>query len=144
MGLERDQLLNILKGLEKKQAIRFEYGNAVFIKFMSEDSEEKSKPVEKPVKIKKPSPRPEQKIKRKPIQSKALQLLQTENTQLQRKLSELKETVKELEQKASTPLLPSPSEKKKKIKKEPKVKRKFKPFSFMKNIKKLKKPEFVK
>ena len=183
MGLERDQLIKILKRLEEKQALRFEYGNAIFLKFISE---EKPKPVEsKPTKITKVSSAPPKKAKRK---SKALQLLQTENTQLQRKLSELKETVKELERKASArpktiirtvtktvvkkvpvtktiirkvPVIktvvkrihipPPPSKKNKKTEKESTGKKKFKlpafklpQFTFMKNIKQLKKPEFAK
>src|SRR3989344_9380026 len=74
MGMERDQVIKVLKRLEEKQAIRFEYGNAVFLKFISE---EKTKPIEsKPFETTKISSAPK-KVKRK---SKALQLLQTENT----------------------------------------------------------------
>ncbi len=169
MDIDRAKLLNLLKQLEEKQAIRFEHGNAVFIKFVSG---EKPKTVE----FETSSPRPKQKIERKPAQSKALQLLQTENTQLRGKLSRLKETVRELEKKASArpktitrtiikkvpvtkttikkvPVVktvvkrisvPRPLLSKKKEK--PKVKRKFKmpSFTFMKNIKQLKKPEFAK
>ena len=168
IGMERDQLIKVLKRLEEKQAIRFEYGNALFLKFISE---EKAKPIEsKPLETTKLSSAPPKKVKRK---SKALQFLQTENTQLQRKLSELKETVKELGKKASArpktrtvtktiirkvPVIKtvvkkiylSPRKKKKNGKK-PTVKKKFKVRSFklpkftcMKNIKQLKEPEFAK
>lgn len=170
MGLERDKLLHILKRLEEKEAIRFECGNAAFLKFVSGE-----KPRPKAVKIEKSPPRPSTKVKRKPAKPRVLQLLQTENKQLQEKLSELKETVKELEQKAvarpktitrtviktiikkvpviktvvkriPVPLLPK---KERKIKEKPKAKKfefpkKFPKFTFMKNIKQLKKPEFVK
>ena len=183
MGMERDQLIKVLKRLEEKQAIRFEYGKALFLKFISE---EKPKPIEsKPTATAKVFSAPPKRAKRK---SKALQFLQTENTQLQRKLSELKETVKELERKASArpktiirtvtktvvrkvpviktiirkvPVIktvvkrirpaPLPSKKNKKTEKESTGKKKFKlpsftlpKFTFMKNIKQLKKPEFVK
>ena len=168
IGMERDQLIKVLKRLEEKQAIRFEYGNALFLKFISE---EKAKPIEsKPLETTKLSSAPPKKVKRK---SKALQFLQTENTQLQRKLSELKETVKELGKKASArpktrtvtktiirkvPVIKtvvkkiylSPRKKKKNGKK-PTIKKKFKlpsfklpKFTFMKNIKQLKEPEFAK
>ena len=172
IGMERDQLLGILKKLEEKQAVRFEYGNAVFIKFVSE---EKSRPVE----ITKTSFAPKKRAKRKSQKSKALQLLQTENKQLQGKLLELKETVKELEKKTrvrpktitktltktvikkvpvtkivvkKVPVVKTvvkrihlSSKIKKKIKEKLKSKKfKFPKFTFMKNIKKIKKPEFIK
>ena len=174
IGMERDQLLGILKKLEEKQAIRFECGNAVFIKFISE---EKPKPAE----ITKTSFAPKKRVKRKPQKSKALQLLQTENTRLHRKLLALKETLKELEKKAharpktitktitrtvvkKVPVvktvvkrIPAPrsQKKEKKIKpkklkkkskkfKVPKFKFKVPKFKFLKSIKQLKKPEFVK
>lgn len=170
MGMERDQLLSILKKLEEKQAIRFEYGNAVFLKFVSGEKPQSAE-------VHKISPPSEKAAKRKSKKSKAVLLLQTENTQLQKKLSELKETVKELEKKASArpktitrtitktvvkkvPVIrtvvkriPSPAkkEKEKKVKETQKLKKKFKlpsfklpAFTFMKNIKKLKEPKFVK
>ncbi len=180
MGIDRAKLLNLLKKLEEIQAIQFEHGNAVFLKFVSEE-----KPKSKPAEIEKPSPHPEQKIKTKSVKSakqKALQLLQTENTHLKGKLSELKETVKELEKKASArpktitrtviekvpvtktiikkvPVIKTvvkkifvrPSSLPAKKEKELTVKKKLKLFSFklpkftfLKNIKKIKEPEFVK
>ncbi len=186
MGLERDKLLHILKRLEEKQAIKFECGKAIFIKFISREEPQ-------PAEITKTSPKSEKRVKRKPAKSKALQLLQTENTQLQKKLSGLKETVKELEKKATArpktitrtvtktvvkkvPMIktvvkrifvhpsPLPPKKEKKNKKTPKLKQKLKKlktskkfrlpkiklpkfefpkFTFIKNIKQLKKPEFI-
>jgi len=173
MEMKRDQLIKVLKRLEEKQAIRFEYGNALFLKFVSE---EKPKPIEsRPTETTKVFSAPSKRAKKK---SKALQFFQTENIQLQRKLSELKETVKELERKASAGpktitrtvtktvvqkvpviktvvkrihLSPLPSKKNKKTEKESTGKKKFKlpsfklpQFTFMKNIKQLKKPEFAK
>src|SRR3989344_5934788 len=80
MDMERDQLIKVLKRLEEKQVIRFEYGKAIFLKFISE---EKPKPIKsKPTETTEIFPAPQKKVERK---SKALQLLQTENTQLQRK-----------------------------------------------------------
>lgn len=35
IGLDRHELLDILERLEEKQAVRFEHGNAIFIKFIS-------------------------------------------------------------------------------------------------------------
>ena len=183
MGMERDQLIKVLKRLEEKQAIKFECGKAIFLKFISE---EKPKPIEsKPIETAKIFSAPPPRAKRK---SKALQLLQTENAQLQRKLLKLKESIKELEKKASARpktitrtitktvvkkvpvtktiirkvpviktvikrihLSPLPSKKNKKTEKESTGKKKFKlpsfklpQFTFMKNIKQLKKPEFAK
>lgn len=158
MGIDRTKLLSLLKKLEEKQAIRFEQGNAIFIKFVSGETP-------KPTEVKEPSFQPRRKAPRKSTKPKALPFLQTENTHLKGKLSELKETVKELEKKASArpktitrtiikkvPVIKtvvkrisvSPPLSKKKEK--PKVKRKFKmpSFTFMKNIKKLKEPEFAK
>ena len=180
IGMERDQLIKVLKRLEEKQAIRFEYGNALFLKFISE---EKPKPIEpRPTETAKVFSALPKRVKRK---SKALQFLQTENAQLQRKLSKLKETVTELERKArahpktitrtitkivvkkvpvtKTIIKKVPAiktvvkrihlslRKKKKNGKKPIVKKKFKlpsfkllKFTFMKNIKQLKEPEFAK
>ncbi len=176
MGIDRAKLLSLLKKLEEKQAIRFEHGNAVFIKSISK---------EKPAEVQKTSLLPEKAVRRKPAKSKALQSLQTENTQLQLKLSKLKETVKELEKKAHTrpktitrtitktvvktvpvtktvikkvPVIktvvkkiyvhpsPLPAKKEKKtVKKRLKLPSfKMPSFTFMKNIGKLKTPEFVK
>lgn len=169
MSIDRAKLLSLLKKLEEKQAIRFEHGNVVFIKFVSGETP-------KPTEVKEPSFQPQKIAARKPAKPKALQLLQTENTQLQLKLSKLKETVKELEKKAharpktitrtitktvvkKVPVIktmvkrifvhPSPLPAKKE--KEPTIKKKLKlpsfklsQFTFMKNIKKLKEPEFVK
>lgn len=178
IGIDRAKLLSLLKTLEEKQAIRFEYGNAAFIKFVSEEQL-------KPTEIEKPSSHPEQKIKTKSVKSakqKALQLLRTENTRLKGKLSELKETVKELEKKASArpktitrtvikkvpvtktiikkvPVVKTvvkkifvrPSSLPAKKEKELTVKKKLKllsfklpQFTFLKNIKKIKEPKFVK
>ncbi len=183
MDVDRAKLLSLLKKLEERGALEFERGNAIFIKFISG---EKPKSVE----IKEASPPSESKVKRKPVKPKALQLLQTENTQLQGKLLELKATVKELEQKAHArpktitrtvtktiikkvpvtktiirkvpivktvvkrihvPSSSSPQKEEKKTEKESIIKLKFKlptfqlpKFIFMKNIKKLKKPEFTK
>lgn len=159
IGMERYQLLNILKKLEEKQAVKFEYGNVIFLKFVSEE-------ISKPVEVQKISLTSEKVVRRKPAKSKVVQLLQTENKQLQGKLSELKETIKELEKKASAhpntiiktitkirikkvPVIkkiPVPSLKKreKKVKEKPKVKRKFKLFTFLKKLKIIKKPKFVK
>lgn len=178
MGVDRAKLLNLLKKLEERGVIGFERGNAIFIKFISG---EKPKSVE----IKEVSLPSKSKVKRKPAKSKALQSLQTENTQLQKKLLELKATVKELEKKATArpktitrtitktivrkvpvtktiirkvPVVKTvvkrihlSHKKEKKTKKEPTVKKKFKlpsfklpKFTFMKNIAKLKEPEFMK
>lgn len=83
MGLERSKLLNLLKKLEEKQAVRFEHGNVIFLKFPSEE-----KP--KSTKVKKFLPAPKEKVERKPAEPKVLQLLQTENKQLKEKLLEIK------------------------------------------------------
>lgn len=170
MGMDRAKLLSLLKKLEEKGAIRFEHGNAVFIKFVSEEKTEK--PKSKPIEIKISSSHPEcevkrkeHQVKRKSAKSKALQLLQIENKQFQRKVVQLGETIKELERKASAapktitktitktiirkvpvtktiikkipvPCAPPLSRKKGKFE--------FPKLSFLKNIKKLKKPEFIK
>ncbi len=111
MGLERNKLLTLIGKLEQKEAVKCERGNVIFLKFPSISS------IEKPVKA--ISRLPEQKnieqaatiekrvvekrvqaAIRKPAQPKALLQLQAENKQLQRKVWQLGETMKELEQKA--------------------------------------------
>lgn len=98
LRIDRYKLLNILKKLEEKQAIRFKHGNAIFIKFISEE-----KP--KPTKIKEPSSKAKEmvklKVKRKPGKPKALEFLQIENKQLREKLAESEDIIKELGKKAS-------------------------------------------
>jgi len=168
IGLERHKLLNLLEKLEKKGAIEFKHGLAIFLEF---PAEEKPKPAE----IKESSPKP----KRKPAKPQAWQFFQAENKQLKEKLLEVEETMKKLEKKANAvpktitktiikqiPITktvikkvsaPLPRKKKKnKRKTKKKIKRdiskkkskirKFKlpKFKFMKNIKQLKKPEFAK
>lgn len=104
-GLERAKLLNLLKKLEEKQAVKFECGNAIFIKYISEEKlnptkiKEPSKPKKK-IKNKQQIKKVKSVVKRKPATPKALQLLQTENIQLKEKLTKLEETIKELEKKA--------------------------------------------
>ena len=108
IGLERNKLLTVIGRLEKKEAVKLERGNVIFLKF----------PVaEKPVKA--ISPRSEQKnidsilepkkIEKavanklaisKPAKPRALLRLQSENKQLQRKVLQMGETMKELERKA--------------------------------------------
>ncbi len=95
MNLERSKLLQIIGRLEEKEAVKFERGNVIFLKFPSE---------EKPVKTILPKlekKKTEKAAVKRPVEQKLLQIIQTENAQLQGKVSELKETVKELEKKAS-------------------------------------------
>ncbi len=95
MSLERNQLLTLIGRLEKKEAVKYERGKVIFIKFPA---------VEKPVKVVS-SLLKQKNIEKaatgKPAQPKALLLLQAENKQLQRKVLQLGESMKELERKAS-------------------------------------------
>ncbi len=100
MGLERNKLLTLIGRLEEKEAVKMERGKVIFLKFPA---------VQEPV-LKKPaktisSPPEQQKIKKIAIRKLAkpneVLLLQTENKQLQRKVVQLGETMKELERKAS-------------------------------------------
>ena len=101
IGLERHKLLNLLEKLEKKGAIEFKHGLAIFLEF---PAEEKPKPAE----IKESSPKPKKKVKpkktkpkRKPAKPQAWQFFQAENKQLKEKLLEVEETMKKLEKKAN-------------------------------------------
>lgn len=91
LGIDRHQLLNIIGKLEAKGAIAVRSGMVQFLKFPREE---------------KVASEPERKVlsatpKSHKAKSKVLQTLQTENKLLKEKLSELKETMQELEQKAS-------------------------------------------
>lgn len=139
--IDRDKLLTIAKNLEKEQAVKFERGNIVFLKFPRKEAAEAKKPVLKP------------KVGGR-LQRERLQILevQKENKRLREKLQELeashvrrveelKEEIKELEQKAATPKIV----RKIIIKKVPvKVKKQEKKYEQKKPGAKIKMPKFPK
>lgn len=94
LNLNRHKVLKIIKDLEAKEALEFKSGLVKFLKFPVIE-----KKIKKPIEIK-TIKKPKRIAKRK---SKVLENLQTENLKLKEKLSTLKVTIKELEQKAAQP-----------------------------------------
>lgn len=174
LDLDRSRLLNFIEKLEKAGAVEVQHGLVKFLKFVVEEKKVSkpeeakktgSKPKKKIVNIKK-----RKKIQKK---STTLNV-QIENKELKEKILQLESKVKELRKKAAIPpkiiqqtktiikkipvpflppSSPPPKKKKRKIKRKKikkkaklKIAKKFKlpKFTFMKNIKQLKKPEFAK
>ncbi len=100
MGLERNRLLTLIGKLEEKEAVKFERGNVIFLKFLPEGkaiTKASSEPRKEatPIKLEPSS----EKLKIKEFLQ--TENLRSENKQLQRKVSQLGEAMKELERKAS-------------------------------------------
>lgn len=89
LGIDRHQLLNIIERLEAKGAVAVRSGMVQFLRFLPEEKKEAPPRIPKP-KENVPSAKP-----------KVLETLQSENKLLKEKLTELKGTIQELEQKAS-------------------------------------------
>lgn len=174
LGIERSKLLNIVKKLEEKGAVEVTHGVVKFIKFVSEEKPkklvEKITPKPKKTKAKRKSAKPQAwqflQAENKQLKEKLLEVEKTMK-KLEKKTRAVPKTItktiikqvpviKTIIKKVSPPA-PLPKKKKKaKRKTKKKVKpdisqkkskiRKFKlpKFTFMKNIKQLKKPEFAK
>ncbi len=91
LGIDRHQLLNIIERLEATGAVTVRSGMVQFLKFPR-----KEKATSEPEALS-ATPKPHR------AKPKVFQTLQLENKLLKEKLSELKETMQELEQKASAP-----------------------------------------
>lgn len=89
LGIDRHQLLNVIERLEAKGAVTVRSGIVQFLRFLPEEKKEAPPKISKP-RENRPSAKP-----------KVLQTLQSENELLKEKLTELKETIQELEQRAS-------------------------------------------
>ena len=94
LGIERHEILNIIKKLEEKQAVEFKSGTVKFLKFPSEERKAKTvKQAPSATKIRAEDKESVQKAKLSE-KTKLLGSLQYENKELNEKLSELEGSIK--------------------------------------------------
>lgn len=166
LGVDRYKLLNSIEKLEKLGAVEVRHGIVKFLKFVAK--EKKIIPKQAPKKIKRKAKSKSKKIsaEKEKVEPYILTELKTENLKLKERLLELESKVKELEQKQAQapkiikktiikniikkipvpiPIQLSSPERASKKKKRTKAVKKFKlpKLTFMKYVKQLKKPLFI-
>lgn len=148
LGLDRDKILDIVKILEEKKLIEFKSNTAKFLK--SPPKERKA--AKRLIKVKKALPKPKKKRKyarRRLIVMKKLQAKEGKLKEQAECIENLEKTIKRLRKKAKAPprIIRKTIIKKVLVKaRKKKIKAKLRKFNikWMKNIKKLQMPRFIK